>query len=325
MTSRERFRQTMRYGRPDRVPLLDEGMREDVLERWHEQGLPQETDLGAMFQYDRRQTIELQLDPRPELKRVPTTRRDLATLKERLDPDDPARLPADWPDRVQRWRLRDDLLELQLRNGLFRTMGVGDWAGLEEVLYLLADCPSFVRNVMEMHGQFTARLVERVLRDVDIDFVAFSEPIGGNHGPLVSPRTYREIVLPAYTPVIDVLKSHGVETIVFVTFANARSLLPDVVAAGFNCLWAVETESRAMDYLSIRRQFGRSLRLIGGIDLDCLMGDEEAIEREILSKVPPLLAEGGYIPLADGRVRATMSFEKYAFYRQTLERLAGAV
>ena len=324
MTPRERFRKTMRYGQPDRVPLLDEGMREDVLERWHEQGLPKDTDLTAMFQYDRRQTIELPLDPRPELKRVPTTQRDLATLKERLDPDDPARLPADWPDRVQRWRHRDDLLELQMRNGLFRTMGVDDWAGLEQVLYLLADCPSFVRDVMEMHGQFMARLVERVLRDVDIDFAAFSEPIGGNHGPLVSPRTYREIVLPAYGPVMDVLRSHGVETIVFVTFANARRLLPDVVAAGFNCLWAVETESRAMDYRSIRREFGRSLRLIGGIDLDCLMGGEETIERQIVSKVSPLLAEGGYIPLADGRVRANMPFQKYAFYRQILQRVVGA-
>ena len=45
MTPRERFRQTMRYGRPDRVPLLSEGMRDDVLEGWHEQGLAKDTDL----------------------------------------------------------------------------------------------------------------------------------------------------------------------------------------------------------------------------------------------------------------------------------------
>ena len=57
-----------------------------------------------------------------------------------------------------------------------------------------------------------------------------------------------------------------------------------------------------MDYRSLRQQFGRSLRLIGGIDLDCLRQDEAAIEREIKTKVPPLLADGGYIPVADARV-----------------------
>lgn len=32
MDSRERFRQTMGYGRPDRVPFFHEGMEEEVVE-----------------------------------------------------------------------------------------------------------------------------------------------------------------------------------------------------------------------------------------------------------------------------------------------------
>ena len=40
MNSRQRFQQTMRYGAPDRVPYFEEGLRDDVLERWHKQGLP---------------------------------------------------------------------------------------------------------------------------------------------------------------------------------------------------------------------------------------------------------------------------------------------
>ncbi len=35
-------------------------------------------------------------------------------------------------------------------------------------------------------------------------------------------------------------------------------------------------------------------------------------------KVPPLVAEGGYIPLADGRVRVDVPFENYVYYRQLL-------
>jgi len=104
------------------------------------------------------------------------------------------------------------------------------------------------------------------------------------------------------------------------TYANAHCLLPDVLDAGFNCLWAMETETRAMDYRALRREFGKELRLIGGIDLDSLLAGEAAIEPEMKDKLPELLAEGGFIPLADGRVRATVTWQAYAYYRRSLER-----
>jgi len=61
--------------------------------------------------------------------------------------------------------------------------------------------------------------------------------------------------------------------------------------------------------------------LIGGIDLDVLRAGKEAIQREVEEKVPPLLAQGGYIPLADGRVRADIPFENYIYYRGLLEKV----
>jgi uroporphyrinogen decarboxylase len=174
---------------------------------------------------------------------------------------------------------------------------------------------------MEIYSEFAVRLAERVLREVEIDYASFSEPIGGNDRPLLSPQTYDEFVLPSYRPALDVLRRHGVDTIMYVTYANSRVLLPNVLKAGFNCVWACEVNVEAMDYRDLRREFGRDLRLIGGIDLDTLLDDKEAIRREIEEKVPPLLAEGGYVPLADGRVRGNVPFENYAYYRRLLERV----
>lgn len=37
------------------------------------------------------------------------------------------------------------------------------------------------------------------------------------------------------------------------------------------------------------------------------------------TKVPPLLAQGGYGPLADGQVRANVPFERYVYYWRLLE------
>lgn len=321
MTSRQRFRETMRYGKPDRVPYFEEGLREGVLEAWRTQGLLPDADLAAMFHTDRREQVPLDLEVRPNLGKWPTSRRGLKALRRRLDPDDPSRLPEDWAARAEAWRTRDHVLGLAIHRGFFLSLGVHDWRRLIEVLYQLADAPTLVREMMGIFGEFSARLAERVLREVEVDFALFSEPIGGNDRPLLPPKTYEEVVLASYQPILEVLRRHGVQTTVFVTYANARVLLPRVLRAGFNCLWACEVNVEAMDYRSLRREFGRDLRLIGGIDLDTLLCDRETIRREIEETVPPLLAEGGYVPLADGRVRANVPFENYVYYRRLLEKV----
>jgi hypothetical protein len=40
MNERERFREALLFGKPDRIPLLPGEPRESTLERWHEEGLP---------------------------------------------------------------------------------------------------------------------------------------------------------------------------------------------------------------------------------------------------------------------------------------------
>lgn len=322
MTSRERFLRVMRRGRPDRVPYFEEGIRNEVIRAWRKQGLPRDADISKMFPSDRREEIDLDLYPRPALEKWPCSGLELDRFEKSLDPDDPGRLPRGWAKKVRTWAGREHVLMLRVHHGLFLTMGVRDWRRFKEVIDLLTDDPDFVREAMAVQGRFAARLAENVLSRVEVDAAVFSEPIGGNDRPLISPRMYEDLVLPGYEPLLNVLGRFRVETLIFRTFANSRALMPSILKWGFNCLWACEVNVKAMDYLDLRREFGRDLGLIGGIDLDALRQDQEAIRREIEDKVPPLLAQGGYVPLADGRVREDVPFENYVYYRQLLEKTA---
>ncbi|MCC6446392.1 MAG: hypothetical protein IT210_23445 [Armatimonadetes bacterium] len=324
MTARERFQETMGYGQPDRAPLLEEGIRDGVLERWRREGLPSGADLAALTPYDRRERIPVDLAPRPGLPGGLLCSHGLAALRRHLDPEDPARLPEDWKARADAWRTREHILELAIHPGFFLAMKAEDWPGVESLLYLIHDSPEQVRGSLEVYGEFLVGMAERIAREVEVDFATFSEPIGGNDRPLLSPRMYRECVLPSYRPVVDALKRGGAGAVVFQSYANPRALLPEVVEAGFDCLWACEANPQAMDYRDIRREFGKELRLIGGIDLDALRQGKQEIRREMRATVPPLLAEGGYIPLADGRVRADIPYPHYLYYRKLLEDLVGA-
>ena len=321
MNSRRRFLETMRFGKPDHVPYFEEGLRDEVLAAWRDQGLTSDSDLARMFSTDLREEIELDVDPHPWPKRWPTTQAELKAFQRRLNPNDPSRLPENWQARLPAWQQRDHVLMLRLHRGFFLTLGVEDWRRFYEVMALTRDNPAFVREIMQIQGEFVAALTERALADVEIDAAIFSEPIGGNNGPLISPRMYADLVLPGYQPVMQVLHRHNVSVIILRTYANARVLVPVLIENGFDCLWACETNAAAMDYRSIRREVGRDLRLIGGIDLDVLREGKDAIRREVEEKVPPLVKEGGYVPLADGRVREDIPLENYIYYRQFLEKV----
>ena len=320
MNSRERFRETMNYGQPDRVPLFQEGIRDDVIKMWHGEGLPPGTSLTGLFEFDRRVEIQPDLLPQPAMKQWPLTRSDLKAFAGNLNPDDPGHLPGDWEERVQEWSTQDNTIMLRVHRGLYQTLGVSDWQGFANVNYLLIDDPGLVHDILAIQANFAAQLVQGILSEVAVDAAIFSEPISDNNGPLISPGMFAEFGFPSYMPLLDVLRRAGVQTIIFRSYANARILLPVIIAWGFNCLWACEENFGEMDYGPIRQEFGRDLRLIGGIDVDVLRQNREMIRREVMDKVPPLVAEGGFIPLADGRIRDNMPYENYVYYRRLLEK-----
>lgn len=203
-------------------------------------------------------------------------------------------------------------------------MGVYGWHRFTDAIGLLVDDPKLVDAWMTAYSEFTCQLAKRILGEVQVDAILFSEPIGGNHGPLISPAMYHSLILKSYRSILDFCKSYGVDIFIYRTYANTRALLPAVVETGFNCLWACESNPEAMDYREIRQEFGRELRLIGGIDADALRQGKEEINQAMMNIIPQLLAGRGFIPLADGRVREDVPFENYLYYRQLLEQLVAA-
>lgn len=311
----------MRAGHPDRAPLFPEGIREEVLDAWRSQIGAKDLDLTSYFLYDQFEELEPDLDPHPGFDPISDTLSRPGNLRAQLDPHDPTRLPSDWKARVSLWKDRQHALLLRIHDGFFLTMGVGSWRTFTEACLLLVDQPAFVQERLAIQAEFAARLAERILEEVAVDGIILHEPIADHNGPLISPDMYAGFVLSSFEPIWEVLEHYSVPVIIWRSYANPRPLLHAILQTPINCLWACEANAAAMDYRLIRQEFGSGLRLIGGIDTDVLCREEDAIRREVEQKVPPLLEQGGYIPLADGRVRAYVPFENYSSYRRLLEKV----
>ena len=153
MSTRERFKETMGYGKPDRVPYFEEGIRNDVLRAWRSQGLARDADLSKMFASDFRERIEVDLEPRPKLISRLDKITDLKKFQRRLDPYDKRRLPSRWPRRVKAWQSRGHVLMLYVHRGFFLTMGVSNWRSFTDAVMLLMDRPDAVRKRLQIQGR----------------------------------------------------------------------------------------------------------------------------------------------------------------------------
>jgi hypothetical protein len=319
MNSRQRFLAILNGEKPDRPPLFPEGIREQALQAWRIQGLPEGADLEDLFHYDPFEELDPDVYPDSMVWDWSNPARLLASLRQSLDPYDPRRLPGDWSERVKAWKERRHPLFLRIHQGLFLSLGVEDWRSFEPAMLCLVDQPQYARQILSIQASFAARLAELVLRQVDLDGVIFSEPIAGNHGTLVSPEMYRSFALCSYQPVFDVLLDHKVPAVIWRSYANPARLISEVLKYPFNMLWLCEVPPGVLSPGQLRQLVPPQITLLGGIDGDVLYRDEAAI-RQAVADVQPLVEGGRFIPLADGRVREDVPYPSYAFYRQELQR-----
>jgi hypothetical protein len=91
--------------------------------------------------------------------------------------------------------------------------------------------------------------------------------------------------------------------------------------AGIDLIWPLERASD-MDPVRLRKKFGKSLRLSGGVDKRVLAKGKAAID-EHLAELAPLVDEGGYIPTVDHTVPPDVSWEDFLYYMDRKKKLLG--
>ena len=194
MNERERFRRLFRGEAVDRPPLLDEGIREEVIERWRDQGMPADKTHVEIFGLTPHESVEPDLRFR---RRYFGRVLDLSARRYRRAFDaSPRRFGEDWRDTVRRLRDRDHIACIWASRGFFQALGVGDWPTLEQVLQEVIDRRRKTRNRLEMYGDFCSRMLDMALQDLDPEFIYISEPISDNDGPLISPAMFEEFMIP---------------------------------------------------------------------------------------------------------------------------------
>jgi len=188
--------------------------------------------------------------------------------------------------------------------------------GMERFMTAFYDMPEVIHDIFGHYSQMALTLLEPLLAGCRLDFVSFAEDLAYRNGPHISPDIYRRFWLPHQDPIVRRVRDAGVPVVSMYSSGNFEALLPLMMEHGINCTWPCERNA-GMDPLILRKRYGRSLLLAGGVGHKCLADVPAAIDREI-DRLTPLIAEGGFIPVIDDMVPPEVPF---ANYRYCIERL----
>ena len=241
------------------------------------------------------------------------TREDFAAIKERFRPVPAERYPDDFGEQAARWRERDYPLCL-LTNATFGLYSMlRRWMGTERLSFAWYDEPALVHEMLDFLVEFFVTLTEPALDAVQVDYFNFFEDLAYKTGPLLSPATFREFLVPRYRELIGFLRGHGVDVITYDSDGNIEVLIPDLIDVGVTMIWPCECAA-AMDVRALRAQYGTDLALCGGIDKRELARGRDAIDREVIGKLVPMLEQGGFIPTVDHTVPPDVSRADFLYY-----------
>jgi len=208
-------------------------------------------------------------------------------------------------------------------------IGVGStWGGLrglmgpERACTILYDDPALAHEIIDTglkdFETYVAPLIER-LRPEMLDA---GEDNCYNHGMLISPRHFQEFCAPFYRRVAEVARDCGVDMVAIDTDGNAMELVPVVEACGVNAIHPFEVKA-GNDLFRLRQRHPNFI-LMGWLEKEVVNeGNGHLIEREIMSKVPPLLARGRYFPNGDHGIQPLVTFHNLCRFMTLLHEVTG--
>jgi len=250
----------------------------------------------------------------------------------------PVKTPDDWRAMKQRYRLDDPVRRMQPEriDAARRAAAEGrmilagfcgfygqlrNWMGFENLSVAFYDHPEMIRDMVAHWAELCAAQIEQLPADVPIDMMTWWEDMASRNGPFVGPRMFREFLQVGYHRVMEAAKRHRCVVGYVDCDGNPHDIVGNWLEEGVNIMFPLE-QAAGVDMFAWRREFGRELRLQGGIAKRPLVEGGKAIDRE-MERIRPLLEQGGYIPHLDHLVPPDISLANYMYYLEKKRKLIG--
>ncbi len=191
--------------------------------------------------------------------------------------------------------------------------------GYTEFLMATAADPKLIRELVEFSVEYNLTLAkEAVTRGLKIIFTG--DDYAYNSGPLISPKSFRELFYPGLCKIIKGFKDLGLHVIKH-TDGNIKPLLDMIVDSGIDCLDPIDPLA-GMNIAEIKGKYGDRIALKGNVD--CAHTLSFGTKEEVIEETQKCLHDGapgwGYILSSSNSIHSSVKPENYRAMLETHKR-----
>lgn len=165
--------------------------------------------------------------------------------------------------------------------------------GFQNFCEKLIDEPDLVERVIDTIGNIQLKVFERVAGMDVVGATWHPDDVAYGTGLMIAPHYLRKFHWPWYREMGRISRSLG-KPLLYHSDGKLDEVLDDIVECGITTLHPIE--SKLMDIVQVKRQYGHWLSLIGNLDLNYLlpMGTPEEVDAEVRRLVREVAPGGGY-------------------------------
>ena len=166
---------------------------------------------------------------------------------------------------------------------------------------------------------------EAYLREIGdlVQVVQVGDDLGGQYGPLFSPKLYRSMYKPKERALISLIKKFTNAKVYFHSCGSIIEFIPDLIEIGVEVLNPVQVQAAHMDSAALKREFGQDLTFWGGgADPVAIMssGSPDDVRREVNRRIEDFKMDGGYVFASIHNIQADVPPENVvAFFEAAYE------
>lgn len=192
----------------------------------------------------------------------------------------------------------------------------GAWQlfGMEDFALLLYDEPHTVHEALRKVADFAIDAT-RVMHEMGVDAVLYSDDYGSGTQPLMSPAQFREFIVPELARIAAEARRMGAIPLLHSDGCIAP-LISDIHKTGMRGLHPIE-RCPGMELAAVKREYGRDLCLFGNVDNKHVLvnGTPQDVEDMVKECIRDAARGGGYCLSSDHSVHDDMPLENvYALY-----------
>lgn len=171
--------------------------------------------------------------------------------------------------------------------------------GMEKTIIELAAEHEIAYKILEKCADFSIKLAEKAFERFKLDWLWTGDDVASQQSMMMSPQCWRKLIKPHMARIFSVAKSRG-RPVAYHCCGALYPIIGDLIEIGLDVLNPIQSNCPDMDPFELKKEFGKHLTFMGGIDTQNILpyGTVDEVRKYTKHLIENMTVDGGGYILA---------------------------